>query len=178
VALVDLALAKGADPNGLTGASRITWVTEANFGMPPPRVPPTPPLLVAAAKGHAGVMKRLLAAGADPHFVAQDGTNVLIAAAHGASASALDLALMLAPDANVVNGDGVTALQIVIGGGIQSDLRAMLQSLAAHGARTDIKPRRGDTAAVMALTGLTEVKAIYLDVFGSGTSTQHALVAK
>lgn len=177
-ALVDLLLAKGADANALTGPSRITWVTEANFGVPPPRVPPTPPLIIAAAKGHAGVMKRLLAAGADPHFVAQDGTNVLLAAARGASAPAFDLALKLAPDANVVNADGVTALQIVIGGGVQPDLRAMLQTLAAHGARTAIKPKRGDTAAVMALTGLSEVKAIYLDVFGPIAPSQQSLIAR
>ena len=43
-ALVALLLAKGADANGVTGPSRITWVTEANFGVAPRLVPPTPPL--------------------------------------------------------------------------------------------------------------------------------------
>ena len=48
---LDVALAMGADANGLTGPSRVTWVTEANFGVPPPPVPPTPPL-IAAAQAH------------------------------------------------------------------------------------------------------------------------------
>lgn len=164
-ALVSLLLEKGADPNGLTGPSTITWVTEANFGQPPPAVPPTPPLLLAAANGHVEAMTRLLAAGADPHFVAQDGTNVALAAAQSGSPAALALALTIAPDANVANVNGATPFHLLIGGGVQPELATMLRLLAAHGGRTDIPDKRGTTAAAIALTGLSEVKAIFLDVF-------------
>jgi ankyrin repeat protein len=110
-------------------------------------------------------MKLLLAAGADPRFVAQDGTNVLLAAAQGGSDAALALALTVSPDANFANAEGVTAMHMLIGGGVRPELAAMLRTLAAHGARTDLKTRRGTTAAAMAMGGLNEVKAIYLDVF-------------
>jgi ankyrin repeat protein len=172
--LIDLLLAKGADPNGLTGPSRITWVTEANFGVPPSPVPPTPPLLRAAANGQDAAMKALLAAGADPRFVAADGTNVVLAAAGGRSAAALALALSLAPDANVANGDGATPLHLLVGGGVQPELEAMLRLLAAHGARTDIKTGRGYTAAQMADGGLTEVKAAFRAVFPEGATAKLA----
>jgi len=170
-ALVSLLLAKGADPNGLTGPSRIKWVTEANFGVPPPPVPPTPPLLLAAAHGHEAAMKLLLAARANPRFVAEDGTNVVLAAAQGGSAAALELALSIAPDANVANANGATPLHILVGGGVQPELGAMMQTLAAHGARTDVKNKYGLTAATMAVSGLTDVKAIFLKTFPDGANS-------
>jgi ankyrin repeat protein len=173
-ALISLLLAKGADPNGLTGPSRITWVTEANFGMPPPPVPPTPPLLVAAANGQEAAMKLLLAAGANPQFVAADGTNIVLAAAKGGSAATLDFALSLAPDANVANANGATPLHLLVGGGIQPELEAMMRVLATHGARTDIKSKRGATAADMANNGLTEVKSIFLAVFPARSNVKMA----
>ncbi len=85
-ALVRLLLAKGADPDGLTGPSRITWVTEANFGVAPAPVPPTPPLLIAAANGHEAVMRllpplRVLVGGGDQPQLA---SMMRILAAHGA----------------------------------------------------------------------------------------------
>lgn len=163
--LVSALLANGADANGLTGPSRVTWVTEANFGRPPPPVPPMTALLIAAANGREAAMKLLLARGADPHFVAQDGTNIVLAAAKGGSAAALDLALTLAPDANVVNAAGWTPLHILVGSGVQPELGAMLRVLAAHGARTDIKDKRGATVAAMADGGLTEVRTIFREVF-------------
>lgn len=164
-ALVAAMLAKGADVNGLTGPTTIKWVTEANFGMPPPPVPPTPPLLMAAAGGHAAVMHQLIDAGAKVDFAAQDGTNVLIAAASSGSIDALSYALNLAPDANVVNAFGATAMHVLLNGGPQPQLEAMLRVLAAHGARIDIKTKRGVTVAQMADTGLTDVRTIFRKVF-------------
>ena len=163
--LVGKLLAKGAYPNGLTGPSRITWVTEANFGVAPAPVPPTPPLLIAAAGGHDAVMRQLVAAGAKPDFVAADGTNVVLAAARGGRAPALELALSLAPNANVANAAGQTPLHLLIGGPGQPDLAAMMRILAAHGARSDIKDKTGATAATIAAAGLNEVRAIFLQNF-------------
>jgi ankyrin repeat protein len=178
MALVDALLVKDADPNALTGPSRITWVTEANFGVPPPPVPPTPPLLIAAANGHRAVMQRLIAAGADSRFVAADGTNVVLAAAQGGSAETLDFALTLAPDANVANAAGTTPLHVLLGGGAQPELEAMLRLLASHGARTDIANRRGTTAAQMADGELTEVKQIFRSVFPDDAALKMAEAAR
>ncbi|MFC0204073.1 ankyrin repeat domain-containing protein [Novosphingobium soli] len=164
--LVALLLAKGADPNGLTGPSRIAWVTEANFGMPPPPVPPTPPLLVAARQGQVAVMKRLVAGGANPAFVAENGVNVVLAAAAGQSAAALEAALALAPDANVADAKGTTPLHLVVGGGMHPQLPQMLRILAAHGARPNLANARGTTPAQLAEGGLATVKAAYDQVFG------------
>jgi ankyrin repeat protein len=164
-ALIARLLSKGADPNGLTGPSRITWVTEANFGMPPPPVPPTPPLLIAAQNGQVEAMKLLVEAGANKAFVAENGTNVVLAAAHGHSAAALDYALTLAPDANVTDGSGSTALHILLFGGMHAELEAMLRVLARHGALTDIANKRDTTAAQVAEKGLTTVRTVYRRVF-------------
>lgn len=172
--LIRLLLAKGADPNGLTGPSRIKWVTEANFGRLPPAVPPTPPLLIAAANGRKEAMALLLAAGADPRFVAVDGTNVVLAAARGGSAATLDYALSLAPAVDVAGADGMTALHLLIAGGVQPELEAMLHILAAHGARTDIPSKSGATAAQMADGGITEVKQIFRTVFPDTMSVKMA----
>ncbi|WP_036502594.1 ankyrin repeat domain-containing protein [Novosphingobium sp. AP12] len=165
-ALVSVLLAKGADANGLTGPSRIKWVTEANFGMPPPPVPPTPPLLVAAQHGQVAVMKRLVAGGANPAFVAENGVNVVLAAASGHSAAALAEALALAPGANVADAKGTTALHLLLGGGMAPELPAMLRVLATHGARPDLANKKGTTPAQMAEGGLATVKAVYDQVFG------------
>lgn len=185
-ALVGLMLERGADANALTGPSKITWVTEANFGLAPPPEPPSPPLLLAAAHGHTGVMKRLLAAGANPGFVAANGSNVVLAATQGGKLEALDLALGVSPDANVAEAHGLTPLHILAMGLAWSvpheERLAMLRLLAAHGARPDIpsKPMgfgekgktetRGKTAAQLAAEGVSEVRADFEAVFPPATA--------
>jgi len=170
-ALIAAMLDHGADVNGLTGPSRIKWVTEANFGMPPPPVPPTPPLLIAAHEGQMEAMKMLVARGADRAFVAENGTNVVLAAAGGRSAAALEAALALAPDANVANAKGQTALHLVLFSGPHPDLEPMLAVLARHGARTDKADAKGVTPAQVAAEGLTEVKVVFERVFGQAKQT-------
>lgn len=164
-AIVSALLANGADPNGLTGPSRIIWVTEANFGVPPPPVPPTSPLLTAAQAGQAAVMRQLVQAGADKAFVSANGTNVLLAAALSQSPEALGLALDLAPNVDFAGGDGTTALHRVLGGAWHPRLEAMLRALASRGARTDLADKHGRTAATMAGEGLATVREAYLTVF-------------
>lgn len=165
IALVGLLLDKRADPNGLTGPSRIKWVTEANFGVAPAPIPPTPPLLIAAQAGRVATMKLLVARGANPAFVAANGSTVVLAAAAGHSAEALDYALSLAPDVDVADAKGHTALHLVLGGGIDPGLGPMLAVLAAHHARTDIPDKNGHTAAQNAASGLTPVKIAFDKVF-------------
>lgn len=173
--LVALLLAKGADPNGLTGPSRITWVTEANFGMPPPPVPPTPPLLTAAEHGQPDVMKLLADAGADKAFVAENGTNVVLAAAHSHSPAALEQALTLVPDVNVADAQGNTPLHVLFMGGFHSDLQTMFRVLAEHGARSDIPNKRDMTAAQFAEKGLTVVREAYQQAFADTASPMVAV---
>lgn len=113
-------------------------------------------------------MEMLLGVGANPHFVAENGTNIVLAAAQSGSAATLEFALTVSPDANFANPDGSTALHMLLGGAGRPELKAMLHTLAAHGARTDIKDKRGITPAAMALTALTEVNAAYLATFQTG----------
>lgn len=164
-ALVSALLAKGADPNGLTGPSRVIWVTEANFGVPPPPVPPTPPLFSAAQAGQAEAMRLLVAAGADKAFVLANGTNILLAAASGKSADALTLALDYAPNVDVTDANGMTALHRALSSGWHPGLESMLRVLATRGARTDIADKSGRTAAKMVEDGLATVREAYLKVF-------------
>lgn len=165
LALVQLLLAKGAQVNGLSGPSSITWVTEANFGMPPPPVPPTPPLLLAAQHGHAPVMKLLMEHGADPHFTASDGTNIVISAAEGGKADALALAIAVGPDVNLADSRGTTALHVLAGSAYSPDLAPMLALLHAHGARADLADKKGHTPAMVADNTLKAVKAAFNAAF-------------
>ena len=112
-------------------------------------------------------MRRLVAAGADPHFVAANGTTVVLAAAAGRSAAALAYALELAPDANVANGDKATSLHLLLGGGFHPDLAAMLRLLAGHGARTGLPDGSGHTAAQLVADAQAPVQTAYRAVFGS-----------
>lgn len=164
-ALVAALLAAGADPNGLTGPSRITWVTEANFGVPPPPVPPTPPLLIAARAGQVETMRLLVAAGANRGFVAADGSNVVLTAAAGRSAAALAYALELAPGANVANGRKATPLHLLLGGAFHPELPAMFRVLADRGARTDLPDASGQTAIRLAEDALALVQGAFRAAF-------------
>jgi ankyrin repeat protein len=137
-------------------------------------VPPTPPLLIAAANGRKDAMALLLSAGADPRFVAADGSNVVLAAARGGSAATLDYALSLAPAVDVAGADCMTALHLLVAGGVQPELEAMLHILAARGARTDIPNKYGATASQMADGGLTQVKEIFRTVFPDKASVKMA----
>lgn len=164
VALVERLLKLGANPNALTGASRITWVTEANFGVPPPPVPPLTPLLLAAAAGQAGAMRTLLAAGAKADFIAADGTNLVLAAARGHKVEALDVALAAMPDVNRADGGGTTALHVLAGGFAFPDLPAMLAVLRSHGARVDLADKHGATAVKMAANGVNGVRDAFVAI--------------
>lgn len=165
VPLISALLNAGADPNGLTGTSRITWVTEANFGMPPPPELPKPPLLVAARNGRVETMRLLVAAGADTGFVTGDGTTVLMAAAASHTAAALAYALELAPDPNVTDATGATPLHLVVGGGYHDDLEPMLRALAGKGANPDKPDAAGQSAAQRARDGLSVVRTVFERVF-------------
>lgn len=164
-ALVAALLERGAEPDALSGPSKITWVTEANFGLPPPPVQPTTALMAAARAGQADVMWQLVRAGANEHFVDGAGVNLVLAAAQGRSAAALALALDLAGDANVADKDKTTALHRLAGGPWFPELPAMLRALAAKGARADLADARGKTALQVLTDGLATVQAAFHEVY-------------
>jgi ankyrin repeat protein len=166
-ALVGLLLDKGAAIEGLTGPSRITWVTEANFGMAPPPVPPKTPLMLAAEAGQIDTMRVLMARGANAGFVAQDGQNLVLAAAGSGNPQALALALDTLGDANLADAKGNTALHRLAGGRDFAELGAMLAVLARHGAKADVPNARGQTASMMAAKSLNAVRAAFATAFGA-----------
>lgn len=164
-ALVAVLLERGAEVDALSGPSRITWVSEANFGMPPPPVQPTTALMMAAKGGQADVMWQLVRAGADEYFVDGAGVNLVLAAAQGHDPAALTLAIELTGDANAADKDRTTALHLLAGGPYFEALPAMLRVLVSHGAKTDIPNSRGKTALQVLTDGLATVQAAFHDVF-------------
>lgn len=163
--LVAALLERGAEVDALSGPSKITWVTEANFGMPPPPVQPTTALMAAAKAGQADVMWQLVRAGADEHFVDGAGVNLVLAAAQGRNAAALSLAIELAGDANVADKNKTTALHMLAGGPFFPELPAMLRVLASHGAKADIPNAKGKTALQILTDGLATVQAAFHEVY-------------
>lgn len=174
-ALVAALLERGAEVDALSGPSKITWVTEANFGLPPPPVQPTTALMAAAKAGQADVMWQLVRAGANEHFVDGAGVNLVLAAAQGRNAAALGLAIELAGDANVADKDKTTALHMLAGGPYFPELPAMLRVLASHGAKADLPNAKGKTALQVLSDGLATVRAAFHEVYPDKTPANLAL---
>lgn len=168
--LVKLLLAKGADPNALTGPPRVKWRFERNFKSGDYEEPRKSALLIAAEQGSADLMKLLVAAGAAPGFRAADGSNIVLAAATSGRPAALAFALALEPDPNTTTRDGETPLHLLLenGSGAEGagpESVAMMQLLADRGARIDIKNHDGKTAADVGedgqFSGRTAFEAIF-----------------
>ncbi|HSG89617.1 MAG TPA: ankyrin repeat domain-containing protein [Pseudomonadales bacterium] len=148
--LVRLLLAAGADLDALTGAPTVEWKYESNFRAGAYEWPPTPALMLAAEAGLADTMRLLAEAGADSAWRSATGDNIVLAAAGSGVPEALEVALALAPDADVSNERGETPLHRVLARATGPALDAMLATLARHGARTDLENGRGETAAQIA----------------------------
>jgi len=129
----------------------------------------------AAKAGQAEMMWQLVRAGANEHFVDGAGVNLVLAAAQGRNAAALELAIELAGDANAADKDKTTALHMLAGGPFFPELPAMLRVLAAHGARADIPNARGKTALQVLTDGLATVQAAFHEVYPDKPSTSEAL---
>ncbi|RVU05674.1 ankyrin repeat domain-containing protein [Novosphingobium umbonatum] len=165
VALIRLLITTGAAVEGLSGPSRITWVTEANFGVAPPPVPPKVPLFMAAETGQADAIKALITAGAKADFVAGDGENLLIAAARSQKLPALEAALAALPKPDMADAKGNSALHILAGSRPAPDLPLMLAAMAKAGARPDLPNARGATPAKIAAGAQTEVRRAFEAAF-------------
>ena len=126
----------------------------------------TTPLLRAAKAGDIEAMRLLLAKGADIKLTTKNGVNPLMAAAglgtkeedttgrlktEGEAIAAIELCLNGGIDINATDSRGQTA---VYGAAVQG-YDKVVQYLADHGAKLDVKDRRGKTAldAAMGLAG-------------------------
>jgi ankyrin repeat protein len=116
------------------------------------------PYWIAAMSGEADAMRVLAAAGADPRLTTKDGTTPLMAASGvgrvlaetrvtlDQSVRAARVALDGGSDVNAANTAGETALH----GAAHIRCDGLVQLLADHGARLDVKNRRGETPLAIA----------------------------
>ena len=167
--LVELMLLEGADPNSLTGESKITWRYEVNFTSAPYVVYKKSPILLAAEAGSFEIMRLLVEAGADPDFSTEDGSSLLLAAARS-NPECLTYALELQTNANLSNNNGQTALHLLLEIGTDSSLTKgqiveMLQILAASGANPDIKNNQGKSPTDLVFEYDYLAKTEFLEIF-------------
>lgn len=147
--LVETLLTQGSNPNLLTGTSAVVWRYEVNFTSRPYVTYPKSPLLLAAELGATDIMRALVAGGADVNFRADDGTTLVLAAV-SSNAEALSLALSFAPDINITNNGGKTALHVLLGYSFYmpftiEQLAAMFDVLAKYGANINLADSKGQT---------------------------------
>ena len=164
-----LLLAQGANPNTLTGPSKVVWRYEVNFTARPYVVYPKSPLLLTAEIGATEMMRALVAAGCDTKFRSQDGNNVLLAAAQS-NPAALAFALSLAPNANVTDTKGRTPLHLLMDYSSSSSLTnaqvtEMFKLLAKQGARIDLADKDGQTPLDIAEDEQFRAKAEFEKIF-------------
>src|SRR4029453_13285771 len=98
------------------------------------------PLMMAARGDHLETMRALVAGGAEPSIRAQDGSNVLRAAASGGRLPTVQYAYELDPHVDVVTtGTGNTIMHVAVGlaGRTQPEVVEVMQFLADRGAKLD-----------------------------------------
>ena len=159
LALVEALLAHGADPQ-----ARLVR-TPPQFGFASRRfrlsLVGSTPFLLAAMDGNVGVMRALVAAGADPLAATDEGTTPLMVAAglgqvpaetrvtETDALAAVRYVLGLGTEVNAVNAAGRTALHGAAH--IRSD--AGVQLLVDHGAQVSVADQRGITPLMVAEGG-------------------------
>jgi uncharacterized protein len=126
----------------------------------------TTPILRAAKAGDTVVIALLLARGADPKLATRNGINPIMAAAglgtkeedtvgrkktEKEAIDSIELCLKAGTDINAVDSRGQTALH----GAAQKGWNQVVQYLADHGAKIDVKDKKGLTPldAAMGLAG-------------------------
>jgi ankyrin repeat protein len=141
---------------------------EGANGIPPPPAPTTA-LLLAASLGSTDMMKMLVAAGAQADMKAEDGSNIVIAAASSGKLPAVEYALSLHPDLKDARRDGSTALHLAVANAKDDDGIAVVRYLIDKGAPLDGKNGRGQTPGAMAARGIPKLKALFDQI-----SAEHA----
>lgn len=168
LSLVKALLAHGADPNLRLAKGTPIFRNGNDYSFLESLTGATP-FFLAAKYAEAGIMQALSADGADTASGIRDGTTPLMAAAglgwnnaedrrgrpvaddtafrdEGSALEAVKLAVELGADVNAVNQAGNTALHAAVPKGF----RTVIQYLADHGAKLDVKNRRGQTALKLA----------------------------
>jgi ankyrin repeat protein len=162
-AVVKALLEHGADPNvrasrGFPPFDHSAFARTTGNSMPQIRQPGATPFLLAAASLDAGLMRLLIAHGADPKLATDEGTTALMVAAGVGrledftaeeSERALDavrFAVDAGIDVNAANQDGRTALA----GAAYLGADRIIEVLAAKGVNLDAKDRYGQTALSIA----------------------------
>jgi ankyrin repeat protein len=154
LAVVKALIAKGADVNLRTPKSMAGGAARGGGGGGRgPAAGEQTPLMLAAKADHEDVMRVLVAAGADPSIRAQDGSNLLMAAAGGARLTTFKYAYELDPHVDIVVPDsGTTIMHVAVGlgGRTQSEACEVIQFLADHGAALDEMNGAGRTPIALA----------------------------
>jgi ankyrin repeat protein len=146
-------LARGVDPNVRTPHSVAGAGRGGGGGFRAGPSGEQTPLMMAARGDFEDVMRALVAAGADPSLVAQDGSNLVMAAAGGARISTFKYAYQLNPDvAPVTQPGGNTIMHIVVSlnGRTQPEVVEIMQFLADNGAKLDEMNAAGRTPIALA----------------------------
>jgi ankyrin repeat protein len=153
LAVVKDLLARGVDPNIRTPRALAAAGRGGGGGFRGGPGGEQTPLMMAARGDHEGVMRALVAAGADPKLRAQDGSNVLMAAAAGARINTLKYAYELDPDVSVVTAPARNTIMHVVvslNGRTQPEVVELMQFLIERGARLDELNAAGRTPIAIA----------------------------
>jgi uncharacterized protein len=148
LALVKKLLEKGADPNVRTPRSMLPAGRGGGGGFRGAPSGEQTPLMLAARGDHEEIMRTLVAGGADPKLRAQDGANLLMAAAGGARLRAFKYAYELDSDVDVVTANtqnSIMHIAVNMNGRTQPEVVEVMQFLADHGAKLDEMNAAGRT---------------------------------
>jgi ankyrin repeat protein len=145
--LVKKLLAKGADVNARN--AKVQGRTGPSSGGFRPIAGEITPVHVAARANQLGIMKLLVAAGADPKVRAEDGTTLLMAAANSTNVKVVEYAYELDPDVKAVTQSGATVVHAAVTGvgpaADQAEICKVIQFLAEKGAPLDERNANGRT---------------------------------
>ncbi len=176
--LIEMLLAKGADPNARTEPVPILherWTDENIYSAGRPRmdnavnIGGATPYLLAAQAADVDGMRLLAAHGADPRLATYaNNTAVILAAGVGHVEGsrrfrpeedvlqAVELALAEGVDVNAANANGQTALH----GAVYRAADSVIEHLVDAGARTDLADELGRTALDLAQQGFNQVASL------------------
>jgi ankyrin repeat protein len=155
-----------APPSDSDWKPRIVYRQVEGLGVPTPPAASTP-LLTAARVGNVDMIKTLIGAGGDPAFRAEDGANLLLAAAGSGSLEAIKIAAQFDPDMKVVSSNGSTVMHLALQNSRAPETEAIIQYFADHGAPLDAKNARGQTPSDFAQRATPEIKAFYAKLLAS-----------
>jgi ankyrin repeat protein len=147
---VKMLLAKGADANAKTNVANVGRGRGGGGGGFFRIVGGQTPLMLAAKANKEEVMKALVAAGADPKATAQDGSNLLMAAAGTGHVEITQYAFELDPDIKTITDDKRTVMHAAVNPAAmqtstQPEICKVVQFLADKGAALDEKDANGRT---------------------------------